>query len=212
MANSLSQVTIALLIFGPAPASFANPGEQEASWYVGGGDVSSAKLTTVMNSGFYSPGFTPATTRTDNSATGWKVFGGYLFNRNLAFEGGYAVLGNFFGTTSTAAAALHSDVRATAWHIDTVGILPLGNGFSVAGRVGLVRSTTKVSLTGVGAVIVPQPRYSSDKVSYKMGLGADYNFTHYLGARAEVERYRISGGASDCVGAQVFSISAHVKF
>lgn len=185
---------------------------QDAGWYVGGGDVSHARLMGSIDSSRYAPGFAPESIRVDKSDTGWKVFGGYQFSRNFALEGGHIALGRFSAMTSTPGTLLHLEFKPTEWYLDAVGILPLGRGFSLAGRAGFGRSDTEVSLTSVGALAAPKRELSADKWSLKVGVGATYKLTDNFGFRAELERYRVSNGVGGTVDVDAFSATLSARF
>ncbi|TXC66316.1 porin family protein [Piscinibacter aquaticus] len=66
---------------------------------------------------------------TDKSATGGKIYGGYSFTPNFGLEAGYATFGKYKSAAGS--------VKADGFFADAVGTLPLGNGFSALGRVGV---------------------------------------------------------------------------
>lgn len=203
-------IAVSGLIAG-APAALA----QDQGWYIGGGvGVSKADVDEgSFNAGLIAAGFAAATTTSDEKDTGWKLFVGYQLNKNFAVEGGYADLGRFSAfSTTVPAGTLSTRFTSTAWNLDAVGILPFGNNFSLLGRVGVVRSETKVSLARTGAVVVLVPNLKDHETSYKLGLGVGYDFTKTMGVRGEWERYRVSDGAGDKSDVDLFSVSLRVKF
>ena len=130
----------------------------------------------------------------DKEDTGWKLFGGYQFNRNVAIEGGYVDLGRaiFPGTS----------LESTALTLSAVGSLPMTDQFAFTGKLGIAWAETDVA--GFGT------RDSTDPV---YGLGLRYDFNKQFGVRGEWERFRLNG--SPLVGkfdADLFSINAIVRF
>ena len=190
---------------------------KESGWYIGGGlgqskaDIDAAGINAVFTS---TPPITSAITSTDDTDTGWKIFGGYQINRNFAVEAGYVNLGKFSTTTTTTpAATFRGEIKVeNNWFGDVLGIVPLGNNFSIFGRLGLVWSETKVNLTGVGPGGVASISSKDDDFSWKGGLGVGYDFTNQLGVRGEWERYRVSDGTGGKGDVDLFSVSLRFKF
>ncbi|MDE2082312.1 MAG: porin family protein [Burkholderiales bacterium] len=101
-----------------------------------------------------------------------KLFGGWQFSPNFALEAGLADLGrvdNGFGK-----------VRSHGGYLDAVGLLPLGDEWTLLGSLGVARvqaNTDRGDATGTGL---------------KLGLGAQYALSSHLALRGEWERYRPS--------------------
>ena len=106
---------------------------------------------------------------TDKSATGGKIYGGYSFTPNFGLEAGYATFGKYKSAAGS--------VKADGFYADAVGTLPLGNGFSALGRVGVFNGKLDSSLAG-----------DDRGTSYKVGAGVQYDFDPKLGIRGEWER------------------------
>jgi OOP family OmpA-OmpF porin len=142
----------------------------------------------------------------DDRDFGWKLLGGYKFNKNFAVEGGYFNLGEFGFTAQTLpTGSLTGSAKFDGLNLDAVGILPFTEKLAGLGRVGVTYVRTKDSFSGTGSVAVlnaagvnsvgsPNPKES--EASYKFGLGLQYDFTASLGLRGEWERYRVN----DAVG------------
>lgn len=171
------------------PAAAAGP-----DWYLGANagvthyDASSSDLDSALSS----DGFT-ASSSVDDSDTGYKLFLGYQFNQNFAVEGGYVDLGKMsFSSTITAPSAgtVSGDVKTkNGLFLDAVGTLPLGNNFSVFGRLGVYSIKTELTASGSAGSVS-----SSDTGSdFHWGIGAGYDFTPNLGARLEWERFNKVG-------------------
>lgn len=202
----------------------AVPAYAQMKWqgfYVGGG-IGQSKIDDFDTAGINSvvlsrPGVTSAITSVDDKDTGWKVFAGYQVNQNFAVEAGYVNLGKFSTfTTVTPFGTVAGEVKMeNNWFGDVLGIVPLGNNFSIFGRIGLVWSETKVSASGT---IPPAPGTSfgigrkDDDFSWKFGLGLGYDFTPQWGVRGEWERYRVSDGSGGKSDADLFSVSLRFRF
>ncbi|HOY34508.1 MAG TPA: porin family protein [Piscinibacter sp.] len=128
----------------------------------------------------------------DRSSTGGKLYGGYAFTPNFGLEAGYARLGKFSNG--------NGDVKADGFYTDAVGTLPLGNGFSALGRIGLFNGKLDSSTAG-----------SDRGTSYKVGAGVQYDFDKQLGVRGEWERYRFDALGSKS-NADMYSVGLNYKF
>lgn len=111
MMKTIAALALAVVGLSPLAAS------ADAPWYLGAGGGQSE---------FDIGGF-------DDSATGWKFFGGYQFHDSFAVEIGYLDTGeaedSFAGETLTVSAD-----GATA---SLVGMLPIGEQFSLHARLGM---------------------------------------------------------------------------
>lgn len=116
-------------------------------------------------------GSVPGPTLTDRSSAGIKLYGGYTFNPNFGLEAGYVNLGKFKGSAA--------DVKADGVFVDAVGTVPLGNNFSLLGRVGAFNGRLKSTLDG-----------SDRGTNLKVGAGVQYDLSAKTAVRAEWERYR----------------------
>lgn len=123
---------------------------------------------------------------------GFKLFGGYRFNKHFSLEGGYFDLGEMGYTTATQpAGTLSGNVRLKGLNLDAVGTLPISDKFSVFGRIGAAYTRSSAHFAGSGAVAVLNPNPRERGTDVKVGLGVQYAFTDDLSLRAEVERYRV---------------------
>ena len=120
--------------------------------------------------------------RVDDTDTGWKLFGGYGFNKNFAVEGGYADLGesNFNGTSNGLgflyfAGPVNIDIETKSLFVDLVAIMPFKK-WSLFGKIGFHNWDAEVTVSnppvsgsadddgtdphfGVGAEWRPSPRW-----------------------------------------------------
>lgn len=193
-AGKLSLVALAIMASGVALAD-------DSGWYVGANaGQSTAKIDDAkIISGLVGSGVTSVTVSDTDRDTGYKLFGGYQFNRNFAVEGGAFYLGNFgFKATTVPAGTLTGNINLRGVNLDLVGTLPITENFSVFGRVGANYTQARDSFSGTGAVSVLNPSPSEYDTNPKIGLGIQYAFTDSLAMRAEVERYRVN----DAVGSK----------
>ena len=154
----------------------------------------------------------------DDEDLGWKVYGGYHFNKYFGIEIGYTDLGkikadhNLRVAIGSPALAFTSDVnRRTAANVSGfqfAGLVryPLTKEIEVFGKLGgyvrnvdfTTNATSQASLTFTSPPVIPvtvptlQPFSSSredEGISLMFGVGGEYKFNERIAIRAEWERY-----------------------
>ena len=169
------------------------------NWYIGGnaGGTAATIDDARIVSSLLSSGLTVTSIHDRDRDSGYRLYGGYQFNRYWALEGGYFDLGKFGYTANTVpVGSLTGDIRLKGLNLDLVGTLPLSDRFSLLGRVGANYADTNGTFTSTGAVRVTNPNPTKQDTNYKFGLGVQYAFNDALALRVEAERYRIN----DAVG------------
>jgi len=169
---------------------------QDRGWYIGAG-AGQSKANNVGScsdlNGLFDPGFSCSINSTD---TGWKLFGGYQFNRNLAVEGTYVDLGNFKMSASGTAGGIPSTAsgsdKASGFSVDAVGTWPINEQFGLIGRIGLFAWTLDTSTDASGGLVATGSD-SPTGTSLDFGVGAKYDFGPNVGARAEFQRFQSVG-------------------
>ncbi len=124
----------------------------------------------------------------DDSDTGWKAFGGYRFNENVALEGGLYNLGEvtFDGTSSGGfffpAGPVSADFEADGFFASVVGTIPF-NKFSIFGQIGFHRwdADFKVTISGVSGFD------DDDGTDPLYGLGVAYHPNDRITIRGALE-------------------------
>jgi OmpA-OmpF porin, OOP family len=198
-------------------AMFAGPYAlaDDAGWYAGA-DVgrSQAKIDDArITSGLLGAGFATTGISDRDRDTGYKVFGGYQFNRNFALEAGYFDLGKFgYTATTTPAGTLDGSIKLKGFNLDLVGTLPLAAKFSVFGRVGVADAQARDNFSGTGAVNVTNPSPSQRATNLKYGLGLQYDLTRSLATRIEGERYRIDDAVGNKGDINLISVGVVYRF
>jgi OOP family OmpA-OmpF porin len=127
----------------------------------------------------------------EDDDTGWKIFGGYKFNPNIAVEAFWVDLGEFSDTVLGVPVKLEVDGIGIAG----VGILPLNERFSVIAKLGVWAWEADASAGPVSG--------DDDDSDIMLGLGGEFNFTEALSARAEWERYSADDDDADLLGVSV---------
>lgn len=194
-------ILAALALMAASNAVHADEPGDSTGWYAGlnlGQSRASIDEDRIANS-LTAQGFTQTQIRKDTRDLGFKLFGGYQFNRHFALEGGYFDLGQFGFTADTQPpGSLSGEAKFKGVNLDALGILPLTEKFSAFGRAGIQYAETKTAFQGSGAVLITDPARQQKAANYKVGVGLEYALTQQLGLRAELERYRVK----DAVGNQ----------
>ena len=209
--RALSLMTLAVMAVLASPAVLA----QDSGWY-GGFNVGQSRATIDdqrITDSLLGNGFTSVSISDDNSDTGYKIFGGYQLNRNFAIEGGYFDLGKFgYTATTLPAGSLTGTLKARGVNLDVLGIVPIGEKFSVFGRVGVNYAQVHDNFSGTGAVTVANPDPSKHSANYKLGVGLQYAFTDALAMRLEAERYRIDDAVGNNGDIDLYSLGLIYRF
>lgn len=186
---------VALAVLGTVAGSWAVAQDSTSGPYLGANvGTTRAKFNNdSINSTLAGQGFTVNSRTEDNSSTGYKLFGGYQFNRNFAVEGGYFDLGRFnYSLNTTPLGTFSADTRVRGLNLDLVGFLPLTEQFSVFGRAGAAYAQSRANFARTGALPLANSPTSRNDTNLKVGIGMQYAFTEALALRAELERYRVS--------------------
>jgi OOP family OmpA-OmpF porin len=197
--SPIAQAIAVLALAAVALPSFAQANNDSVGLY-GGISVGRSHATIDderIRGNLVNNGFTVNSLREDDRSTGFKVFGGYQFNRYLSLEGGAFSLGKFgYRATTTPAGTLDGEARIRGLNLDVVGTLPITGELSLFARGGLTYAEARDTFRGTGMVVVSNPNPKERAANWKAGVGLQYAFTPALSLRAELERYRIN----DAVG------------
>ncbi|MEX2150492.1 MAG: outer membrane beta-barrel protein [Steroidobacteraceae bacterium] len=143
----------------------------------------------------------------DDSDTGYGVAGGYQHNANFAVEFAYVNLGsveyNAFTTVTdgveVADAELGLKSSAAGPVISLLGILPVGDRFSLFGRAGLsfmsAKGTARIAIDGTSE----RARQTSQKSDPVFGAGAEFSLGKHAAIRLAWDRY-LDVGTEDVTG------------
>lgn len=133
-----------------------------------------------------------------------RVTGGYRFNPNFAIEAGYMAIGD-----STVTYSFGSYTYAQS-SLQASGIisLPLGESFSLFGKVGVASNYGKLTGTGVYSALDA----STTTTNAMYGIGGQFNFNQLVGMRVQYENFGKSKAASSGTGIDLTRISAGVVF
>jgi OOP family OmpA-OmpF porin len=205
-------LSLALLSLIAGPNAIAN----DTGWYTGANfgqaraQIDDEQISRNMLMG---SNFTSLTISTDQRDIGYKLFGGYQFNKYISLEGGYFELGKFgYTVTTTPAGTLDGTIKLRGLNLDLVGTLPITKKFSAFGRFGVNYAEARDTFTGTGAVGALNFNPSQRDTNYKYGLGIEYALTDSLDIRAEAERYRVNDAVNNKGDIDLFSVGLVYRF
>jgi len=189
--------------------------DYDAGWYLGGNigqsrsHINNGRIAdSVLEDGFVVRSLTD-----DDRDTGYKLFGGYQFNKNFALEGGYFNLGEFtFSADTIPAGTLDAKIKLRGYNLDLVGFLPLNEKLSAFGRLGVTYAETKDSFSGTGLVIVNDDSNSARNTNPKIGLGLQYALNEHVDMRFEAERYHLDNSFGDKDNIDLISVGVVYRF
>lgn len=196
-------------------ATFANPlmaqttTDYSSGWYMGGNigmstaNIDQDKITQNLTN----PSYTD-----DERDLGYKLFGGYQFNKYFALEGGYFNLGKFDYALSTATGTAEGNIKIMGVNLDAVAILPVTENFSVFGRAGANYAQAKDSFSTTGSISITDTDPKKTDLNFKFGAGLQYAITDAVGIRLEAERYRINDAVGNIGDIDLFSVGLTYRF
>jgi opacity protein-like surface antigen len=138
-----------------------------------------------------------ANTTINTSDTAWKAYTGFQFNRNFAIEFTYINLGSYNVSNG-------NTIEPAGWGISLVGTVPLGNNFSLLGRISEYRMRQKMNPSGV----------DDNTWSPSFGAGLKYDFSPNVFGRAEYERIQSMGSNQSTIdnNSNVYTLGLGYKF
>jgi OOP family OmpA-OmpF porin len=161
------------------PTAGLAQGGPDSSTYLGGtvGQSQAKDFCTGVTTG--------GGTTCDDKYTSWSILIGYQWNRHLGFEIGYRDLGQ------ASANGLGGNVTAEAHAFETVvlGILPVGERFSVYGKFGAYLAESDLVTTAPNSVASEH----DSNIDLTYGVGVQFELTKQFGVRAEWQRYQDIG-------------------
>lgn len=163
------------------------------------------------NGWYLGAGIRPVAPALEDTDIGYRHFGGYRFTRNWGVEVGYSDLGRGLeGIEPGFLANQKFGTQASAWTLSGTGVLPLGNSFSVQGRLGLSVATANVTQTGLGTGIGSAfPRY---RPTVLWGVGGQYDVTGSVGLRVDYNNFGRLSEDPNGTRSDLWSINAVVRF
>jgi len=162
--------------------------------FYAGGSIGSSSIDESITAGLIDSG------PVDGKSNGFKVFGGYRFNPNLAVElalvdlGKASYSGSFFGAPVTG-----GTVKVSGFNASAVALHPVNPEFELFAKAGLFAWEAKASDTTGG---VPFSG-TTDGANLSLGIGANYYFTKNVGARIEWEHFNLDSDKASMLSAGI---------
>jgi OOP family OmpA-OmpF porin len=190
---------------------------QDAGWYAGGAIGRSAATIddARISRGLASEGLATTAIEDRDRSTGYKLFGGYQWNRNFGLEAGWFDVGRMgFTATTTPAGTLVGDVRFNGLDLDLVGTLPISDRFSLLGRIGGAYVRTRGAFSSTGAVVMPFSGNSTSarRFGAEYGVGLAWRLTDAWDLRAEGERIRVNDSVGNRGHVDLLSLAVVYHF
>lgn len=160
-----------------------------------------------------SAGATGLRSSVDEHDTHYGLSLGYQLNPYLAFELGYADFGSARYRASFTGGGARAHLDAHGWTASVLGILPVGEKFSLFGRLGGIHSKVEVDVdvTGPGGAAAGTAQDRDWSGLYGAGVG--YALTPSIGLRGEFTRYESMGGSNTGSGdIDTWSLGAIFRF
>jgi OOP family OmpA-OmpF porin len=130
---------------------------------------------------------------TKNFDAGYKFAIGNQINRTWAIEGAYVLLGKFqyFYNDAGLGASESFDYRVSGFALSVVPSIPLGDSFSIYGRIGAFFSNTRLTVANASGALTSNLGFQTQvsTTSPLTGLGFQYDFERDRGIRLEYENY-----------------------
>ena len=114
----------------------------------------------------------------NGDASGYRLFGLYMFNERFGIEAGYSMFGE--PNDSTIPAELH--VETVSYDVFAVGTVPLSANFGLIAKAGFSSSNTETEL---GDDDDTETHQSSTDLA--LSFGGQYEFSERLAIRGELE-------------------------
>jgi OOP family OmpA-OmpF porin len=188
--NALKIISAAVLVSSSLAAAQAVAQEK----FYAGGSIGSSSIDESIATGLIDSG------TVDGKSNGFKMFGGYRFNPNLALElalvdlGKASYSGTFFGAPVTG-----GQVKVSGLNVSAVALHPVNPDFELFAKAGLFAWDAKASDTTGG---VPFSG-TNDGVNLSLGIGANYYFTKNVGARIEWEHFNLESDKASMLSAGI---------
>lgn len=183
-----------------------------ADGYYGALDVGQTKAGDACNTNGLPVGLTLVGAGCKDTATLYRIAGGYQFTPMWGAEVSYGAYGKAtMGTAPLFTPGIGilstGDWQLSGIQVSGTGTFPLGDAFSLIGKLGIARTDLKFS----GGGLSPQPPMTTTtKLAY--GIGAQYELTKRVAVRAQYEDLGTIGDAITTGTSKVTLLSAGVVY
>ena len=187
--NNVAKIFAVTLVFGTTVSSAMADG------FYGAVDFGQSKAKDACT------GLPAGVTGCKDTAGAFRIAGGSQFTPMWGAEVSYGAYGKASAGTL---GALSVDWKLSGFQVSGTGTFPLGDAFSLIGKVGI--ATTKLETTGGGITFSA----TSTKLAY--GIGAQYDFTKSVAARVQYEDLGTVGDTNTTGTSKVTLLTAGVVF
>ena len=118
----------------------------------------------------------------DDKDTAWSVFIGHQFNRYVAAEIGF----RNFGEVATGVPGAETSVKARAFDLVLMGVLPVGDRFSLYTKFGAYFAETDTFTNSP----LGSTAGKDSNINMTYGVGAEWEFVRQFRLRLEWQRYQ----------------------
>jgi OOP family OmpA-OmpF porin len=133
----------------------------------------------------------------DGNGNQWRLQAGYRFNDYVAVEAGYIDFGKAKYHATYAGGTASGDLKAGGIDLAALISAPIGDGFSIFGKIGVVDAKVKANLSSTLAGA--DGSSSTTVVRPLVGIGGSYQLTPQVSLRADLDH--VSGlGKSTTTG------------
>lgn len=200
------------LVLIPLLAAFSLPAFASGLYVTG--SVGKTSYTNGPNIPYALRQLGPQTSESTKS-TGYKLQLGYQFNEHFALEGGYVNLGSTSSTANNAQTGvkLSSSMKAQGLNAVAVGIIPIGERFSLFGKAGIIYASSDTNNNGEApGVPTMNTTVHQSNAAPTWGIGAAYKLTEKVALRADFDQYRNQGNSGNKQSVNLFSLGAGLSF
>lgn len=238
--NAMRNKSTILAIVIASSASCWRAGAAESGWYVVADLGRSSFSGHVLFPGdeLFTSQFSSSNSAITykNEGTGYRLVGGYQFNRYVGIELSDVNLGEESATTQAIAVPssgdcgpacessyeLESKYKARGWALTFTGALPIGEQWAVYGRLGYLQSHTDFDSTTTptdnppygNTGVPPGEERNSDGFRSTYGLGVKWSFSGPWAARMEWDKYKNFGDGhqTPVFGVTLISLGIEYRF
>ncbi len=133
-----------------------------------------------------------------DTSTLYRIAGGYQLTPMWGAEASYADYG---GSNIGTGFSTTGNWRANGFQVSGTGTFPVGNMFSIIGKLGIATTDFKMSASGLGASVGMNE--TTTKLAF--GIGAKYDFTNNIAIRVQYEDLGTIGNTTT-IGTTKFTI------
>jgi len=135
-----------------------------------------------------------AGTDAGGSASGWRVHGAYMFNKNFGIEGGLSK----YGTPDDNSIPSNMHVDTEAYDVYAVAVYPMGNDGALIAKAGFISWDTESEVNDTNEA-------HQTSTDLALSFGGQYDITERFALRAELEWFdsAISGELKYSLGGVV---------